>query len=63
MSTRASAAGPAIIHPTAVDTPEQVKRLLGLRESTLLRTAKREQGLVCVRRAGRDYSLGEDLLD
>lgn len=52
---------PHVIHPNAVYTAEQVRRLLGLRESSL-RTAKREQGLRCCRRAGHDYYLGEDLL-
>lgn len=56
-----SAENPHIIHPTAVYTAEQVRRLLGLRPSTL-QTAKREQGLRCCRRAGHDYYLGEDLL-
>lgn len=52
---------PHVIHPHAVYTAEQVQRLLGLRPSTL-RTAKREQGLRCCRRANRDWYLGEDLL-
>jgi hypothetical protein len=49
---------PHVIHPHALYTAAQVRQLLGLRESSL-RTAKREQGL---RRANRDYYLGEDLL-
>jgi hypothetical protein len=52
---------PHVIHPHALYTAAQVRQLLGLRESSL-RTAKREQGLRCCRRANRDYYLGEDLL-
>jgi hypothetical protein len=52
---------PHVVVPTAVYTAEQVQRLLGLKPSSL-RTAKRESGLVCIRRVNRDWYLGEDLL-
>lgn len=51
-----------LIEPTGVYSEAAVRRMLGLKESTL-KTARREEGLACVRRSKLTYYLGADLLD
>ena len=51
-----------VIHETSIYTAAQVQQLLGLRKSTLGREI-REHGLRVIKRCGKYFFLGSDLLD
>jgi hypothetical protein len=55
------ATGPFIVHPDAVYRPAEVIAALGLRGSSL-RTEWRAGRLRIVRRCGRNFLLGKDVL-
>lgn len=62
MKAKQSQAQQPILHPTAAYSTEQLRQLLGLAESTL-RAEKRAGRIKWARRAGRDFYLGQWVLD